>query len=149
MGIQAAVRSDNTVTVEVVVAGRILTIVAAVGKDSATRNRALVAHTLVNKVPDVAALILRLLTNQIPVLLESTHRVTHSVGILALDERTRVVAVAIALAPIVISIHGAGDVGIASVVGSTLVLHGTGIVILLNPLVALLEVGTKAGLVTE
>ena len=71
MRIQTAVWSNDTIAIEVVVAGRITSIVATIGKDFLTGNRTLVTQTLIYKVPDVSTLILRIFANQIPVLLET------------------------------------------------------------------------------
>ena len=148
MGVQTAVGGDDAVAVEVIVGGGILAVVATVGEDGATGDGALVAHTLVHKVPDVAALILRILAHQVPVLLEATHRVTHSVGILTLDERTGIVTLRVPLATAIVVIHRAEDVGLA-VLSGLLELAGTRWVGGLHPVVRLLEVRTVTGLVAE
>ena len=149
MGIQPAVGSNDAVAIEVIVTGGIAAVVATVGKDFATRNGALVAQALIDEVPDVAALILRILADELPVLLEAAHRVAHGVGIFALDERTRVVALGVTLAPVVVGIHRASDVGITAVVRRPLILTGARRVGLLHPSVGLLEVRTETGLVAE
>ena len=92
MGIQSAVRSDDTIAVEVIIRGRILAIVAAIGKDGATRDGTLVAHTLVHEVPNVAALVLGILADDVPVLLETAHGVTHRVGVFTLNQGAGIVA---------------------------------------------------------
>ena len=92
MRIQATVWCDDTITVEVIVGSRILTVVATIGKDGASCHRTLVAHTLIHEVPDIATLIFRILTYQVPVFLETTHGVTHGVGIFTLDEWTGIAA---------------------------------------------------------
>ena len=144
--IQAAVGGNDTVAVEVVVAGGIAAVVAAIGKDFLTRDGALVTHALVYEVPDVAALILRILAHQVPILLEAAHRVAHGVGVLTLYEGARVVALRVGLTTPVVVIHGAEDVGLA-VVASLLILAGARRVGLLHPVVGFLKVGAVAGLV--
>ena len=42
---------------------------------------------LIHEIPDEASLIYRILTHEIPILLQTTHRVTHRMGILTLDQR--------------------------------------------------------------
>ena len=73
MRIQATVGSNDTVAVEVIVGSRIAAVVTTIGEDFLTCNLALVAQTLIHEVPDIAALILRILTDDIPILLETTH----------------------------------------------------------------------------
>ena len=146
MRIQSAVGGNDAVAVEVVVRGRIASVVAAISKDLLTCNRTLVAHSLVDEVPDVAALILRVFAHQVPILLETSHRVAHSVSILTLDKRSRIVFLRIGLTTFVAVVHRTEDVGLAPV-ASLLVLHGTRLVVVLNPRIAFLEVGAVAGFV--
>ena len=84
MGIEAAVGGDYTVAVEVVVACGVSSVVTAVGEDTSPCDAAHVCETLVNEVPDISALILRIFPYHVPIFLESAHRVTHGVCILAL-----------------------------------------------------------------
>ena len=72
--------------VEVVVACRIASVVAAVGPDLLAGYLALAAQTLVDEVPDVSALVGWILTHEVPILFESTDGVTHSVCVFTLDE---------------------------------------------------------------
>ena len=113
MGIQPPVRRYNTVAVEIIVRSRIAPIVTSIGENLLTRNRTLVAQGLVDEVPDKATLILGILADEVPILLEATHRVAHSVRVLALDEGTRIVALRIVIAITVIVVHGAEDVCLA------------------------------------
>ena len=73
MWVQTAVGGNDTVTVKVVVGSRIASVVATICKDLLTCNLALVAQSLVNKVPDVTTLIFGVLTDDVPILFESTH----------------------------------------------------------------------------
>ena len=147
MGIQSAVRSDDAVAVEVIVAGGIAAVVATIGKDFLACDRTLIAQTLIYEVPDKATLILRIFADDIPILLEATHRVTHSMSILTLDERTRVIRLGIVLAVAIAHIHRTEDVRLAPL-ARLLVLYRT-IIYTLNPVVALLKVRTVASLVTK
>ena len=146
MGIQSAVWGNNTVAVEVIVAGRITSVVTAIGEDFLARNLALVAQTLIDKVPDVSALELRILADELPVLLEAAHGVTHCMSILALNERKRAVALAVFLAVPVVHIHWAENVRLAPMSG-LLILYWAHLVISLDPVVALLKVRPVAGLI--
>ena len=148
MRIQTAVRGKDTIAVEVVIAGRIASVVATIGKDFLTGDRTLVAQTLVNEVPDVTTLVLRILADQIPVLLETTLRVTHGVSILTLDVWLGTVALAIALAFLVTDVHRTVDICLA-VVSATFILCRAGRIARLHPVVSLLEVDAIAALVTQ
>ena len=148
MRIQATVWRNDTVTVEVVVAGRITSIVTTIGKDFLAGDRALVANTLVYEVPDITTLILRILADQIPILLESTHRVTHGVGILTLDVWLGTIALAVAFALFVTYVHRTVDISLA-VISATLILHRAGLVVSLDPIVSLFKVDAITTLVTQ
>ena len=148
MGIQSAVGGDDTVAVEVMVAGRIAAVVATIGKDFLTRGRILVAQALVYEVPDITTLIFGVFADEIPVLLEATHRVTHGVGILALDQRTGVVALGVFLTVVVVGIHRTVDIGLSILTG-LLKLTGAGLVVRLHPVVGFLEVRTVASLISQ
>ena len=148
MGIETAVGGDDTITVEVVVGGGIAAVVATESEDLLASDLALVAQTLIDEVPDIATLVFRIGADDVPVLLESTHRVTHGVGILALDQRTGVVALRIFLAVLVAIVHRTEDVGLA-LTACLLILHWARGVVGLHPVVALLEVRSVAGLVAQ
>ena len=148
MWVQTAVGSNDTITVKVMVGSRIASVVATVCKNLLTCNLALVAQSLVNKVPDVATLIFGVLTDDVPILFESAHRVTHGVGILTLYQRTWIVALGIFLAVLVTHIHRTEDIGLA-VVACLLKLAWTGVVISLHPVVCLLKVWSVSSLVTQ
>ena len=148
MWIETAVGGDDAVAVEVIVGGRIASVVATIGKDLLTRQRTLVAQRLVDEVPDEATLILGMLAYELPILLESTHRITHGVGILALDEGTGIVALGILVAITIVVVHGAEDVGLA-VLACLLVLHGARRVDRFDPVIDVLEVGTITSLVAH
>ena len=153
MRVQTAIGGDDTVTVKVVVAGGIAAIVATISKYLLTSNLTLIAQTLIHKVPDVATLIVRLLTDQVPVLLKATHRVTHGVSIFALYQwllnlTASSFALSVFLAPVVISIHRAVNISL-TLYTSLLKLTGTCLVVSLHPVVGLLKVRTVTSLVTQ
>ena len=106
------------------------------------------AESLVLEVPDAAALVVGVLADEVPVLLEAAEGVAHGVCVLALDEGHGGIVGAILLAGLVAGVHGAEDVR-AAVHAGALVLHGAGGVEGLGPGVGVLEVGTVAGLVAE
>ena len=149
-GVVATVRSDEAVAVEVVVRSRIASVVASVGEDFLAADGALVAHGLVDKVPDEAALQRGVLAIEVPVLLHAAHAVAHGVGILTLDEGL-IGVLSATFHLFVTSIHRAADIGVFGFVfiEATLVLHRTAGVVLLNPLVGGDEVGSHAGLVAH
>ena len=148
MGIETAIGGDDTVAVEVVVGGGIAAVVATIGEDLFASDLALVAQTLIDEVPDIAALVFRMLADEVPVLLETAHRVTHGVGILALDQRTGIVALGVFLAVLVAIVHRTEDIGLA-LTTCLFVLHRARGVVGLHPVVALLEVRTVAGFVAQ
>ena len=148
MRIQTTVGGDDTVAVEVIVGSRITAIVTTIGEDLLASNLTLVAQTLIHKIPDIATLIFRILTDDVPILLEATHRVTHRMGILTLNQRTGVIAFRIALTVIIVGIHRTENIRLTPV-ASLLILHRTGAVVSLHPIVGFLEVRTIASLVTQ
>ena len=148
MRVQATIRSNDTIAVEVVVGSGIASVVATIGKDFLTRNRRLVAQTLVDEIPDETTLVFWILADDAPILLETTHGVAHSMRILALDERTGIVCLGIFLAVFIAHIHRTEDVGLAPM-ASLFVLNGTNLVDALNPIVAALEVRSIACLIAQ
>ena len=144
----SAVGADETVVVEVVVAGVEAVEVATVSVDGHAAF-AFPADALIDEVPDKAALILGILADEVPVLLEAAHGVAHGVGVLALDEGLglRVIA-AVLLAVVGSGVHGAVDVGLAVVAGA-FVLYGPTGVLGLDPVVSSFEVRPVAGLVAQ
>ena len=148
MWIETTIGGNDTIAVEVVVAGGIASVVATIGEDLLTRDGTLVAKALINEVPDVATLILGVLADDIPVLLEATHRVTHRVGVLTLDERTGIVALGVFHAVFIAQVHRTEDIGLA-VLTSLFELTGTRLVVGLHPVVGPFEVRSVASLVAE
>ena len=109
-------------------------------------------ESLIHEIPDASALEGRELADQIPVFLESAHRVAHRVGIFTHDERTVLVVLDVFLGVGVADVHRAEDVGVAVPVGSALtllVLDGTGRVERLGEIVGVEEVLPVAGLVAK
>ena len=146
MGVVATVGSDDTITIEVVVRSGVAAIVTAIGEDLLTLLVG-VAEALIYEVPDETTLQSGVFADEVPILLQATNRVTHGVGILALDEGF-VWILSIALHIVVIGIHGATDVAIAGV-ASLLILCGAATVISFNPIIGSLEVGAITGLITQ
>ena len=148
MRIGHAVGADQTVVAEVLVGSVIVVEVAAIGIDGHAVFAG-PADRLVNEIPDVASLIFRILADEVPVFLESALRVTHGVGIFALDQRLGVFGVlGIFLAVLVGVVHRAEYVGLAVDVGLFVLNRARG-VLGLYPVVGGLEVGSVAGLVAE
>ena len=88
------------------------------------------------------------MADKVPILLEVTHRVTHCVSILALDERLFRRVLKVVLTPVQVGIHRAYDVG-EVIALSTLVVDWARWVEVANPAVASLEVLAEACLVTH
>ena len=130
------------------VRGRIAAIVATIGEYLLASDFALVAQTLIHEVPDIATLVFGILADDVPILLEATHRVTHGMGILTLYQRTGIVCLGIFLAVLIAHIHRTEDVCLA-VVASLLILHRTSRIVSLHPVVGLLEIGAIAGLIAQ
>ena len=148
MGIEATIGGDDTIAIEVVVTGGIASVVATIGEYLLACDGTLIAEALIDEVPDVATLILGVLADDIPVLLEATHRVTHRVSVLALDERTGIVALGVFHAVFIAQIHRAEDIGLA-VLTSLFELARTRLVVGLHPVVGPFEVRSVASLVAE
>ena len=148
MGIESAIGSNEAVAVEVMIGSGIAPVVAAVGEDLLACDGALVAQTLIDEVPDIATLILGVLADDVPVLLEAAHGVTHRVGVLTLDERTGIVALGILHAVVVAQIHRAEDIGLA-ILACLLELAGARGIVSLHPVVGALEVRTVARLIAQ
>ena len=129
------------------VGGRITAEVATVSKDVIAIS-IFHAQTLVNEVPDKASLVIRIVTDEFPIVGETTHRVTHSMSILTLNQGAVVVAFTITMHPTEMGIHG--TVNICGALGSrTFVLHGALRVIGFNPVVNLIEIHTMTCLITH
>ena len=73
MGVVTAVGGNDSVTVEVVVAGRITSCIATILPNLLTGNLAGVAQTLVYEVPNETTLILGILAGEIPIFGKSAH----------------------------------------------------------------------------
>ena len=137
----------QTVDAEVAVGGHILPEVAAVGVElPALRVRR--QQTLIHPVPDAAALQLRVLVDGVPVVGEAAAAVAHRVRILAHNERAGLRLAGITGEVVRRGVHNGHDVGVAVVKGA-LVLHGTGAVLALQPVVGGLVADTVARLVAQ
>ena len=73
MGVVTAVGSNDTIAVEVVVAGRIASCIATILPNLLTGNLACTAQTLVHEVPNETTLILGILAGEIPIFGKSAH----------------------------------------------------------------------------
>ena len=168
--VQLAVGTDDAVAVEVVVRGVVAVVVAAVGivdlvqvgillvADAVQLGQRGVEHLgiglavqgLVDEVPDVATLILRILAHKLPILLQTTGGVTHRVVVLTLDERLlEVVVLAIGLARPRRVVHRTEDICVAAFAMSLFPLAGTALVLSLHPVVGGFEVRTVHGLIAQ
>ena len=83
--IRHTIRTDQTIVAEVLVAGIKLVEVATI----AINHLAVLLPTdrLIHEVPDKSTLVLRIFADNVPILLETTFRITHRMSIFALDER--------------------------------------------------------------
>ena len=158
VGVELTVGTDDTIAVEVVVAGVYLIVIAAIGVfgshvsgsglilcgDSvvigyraASLEVGMTVESLVYEVPVITALKLRILTYEIPVFLEVTTRVAHCVVVFALDQRAcvfRIFGVGFAVPRRVV--HGTEDVCVGSGLSGLLILHGTALILTLDPFVS-------------
>ena len=148
VGMPAAVGGNNAVAVERAVTCVVTAEVTAIYKIFPGGIGCIQFQSLVGKVPDKATLVAGILAYQIPVILESAAGVAHHMGIFALDQGARWVLGAIAGAGIYRSIHRAHYIGVA-LFFSPFVLHGTGRVVALDPVVAGHEVVSVARLVAQ
>ena len=104
---------------------------------------------MVDKVPNEAALILRIFANEVPIFFETALRVAHCVSIFALNERESLgVVLAVVFARIIVVVHRAENVGMRVKFGA-LILSGAAWVLSLHPVVASLEVVAKTGFVAQ
>ena len=148
MWIRLTVRINHTITVEVVIAGRIASIVTSVSPYLLTCNLALAAQSLIDEVPDISTLIGRILTHKVPILLKSTNRVTHCVRILTLNQWTWIITLRITLTTVIVVVHWAVDIRLA-ILSCLLILARTRWVVCLHPIIAVLEVLTITSFVTQ
>ena len=146
--VRHAVGANQTVVVEVAVGTVVRVIVAAVFVDF-NAVLAFSAEALVDKVPNEAALILRIFANEVPIFFETALRVAHCVSIFALNERESLgVVLAVVFARIIVVVHRAENVGVRVHFGA-LILSGAAWVLSLHPIVASLEVVAKTGFVAQ
>ena len=148
MRIQTAVWSNDTITVEVIVTCRIAAVISTISKDFLTGDRTLVTNALIYEVPDIATLILRILTDEVPIFLETTFRITHSMSIFALDVWFNTITLAIFLTLLVVDIHRTVNISLA-VITATLILNRTGLVERFHPVIGLFEVDAVTTLITQ
>ena len=170
VGIQLAVGADDTVIVEVVVGIVVVVVVAAVGivdfvQFGIRQIRHLVQFVersgeilridvavkgLIDEVPNVTTLILRIFADEFPIFLQSTARVTHRVVVFALNQRLcQAVVFAVSLTLGRRAIHRAVDVGVPTRFSCLFPLARTRLVSLFHPFVGCLEVRSVHRLVAE
>lgn len=109
MRIPAAVRGYESVTVEITVACRITSFIAAILENDISLFVGAI-YGLVNEVPDECALDRAAVTDYVPILLKAAKRVTHCMRVFTQDHGTRVVAPLMTLHCAVVGIHRAMDV---------------------------------------
>ena len=148
MRVRNTIRADQAVIAEVIIASVELIEIAAISIDHFPV-LAGPAHGLIHEVPDEAPLIFRVFTDQIPIFLETSLRVTHGMSVFTLYQRLlHGVILAVFSAILVVVIHRAEDIGL-SVLSGLFVLYGTAGVFVLDPVVSGLEVRTVSSLVTQ
>ena len=146
MRVKAPVRRHHAVAVEGSVRGASGIVVPAESPEPA------VPEGLVLEVPDKAALVFRILSHKVPVVLEITAGVTHGVGVLALDERLPGAVFQISDTAVRAHVHGTDyvrEVPVMGIVKGPFVLYGAGRVLCLDPVVTGLEIGAEAGFVAH
>ena len=148
MRVRNTIRADQAVIAEVIIASVELIEIAAISIDHFPV-LAGPAYGLIHEVPDEASLIFRVFTDQIPIFLETTLRVTHGMGVLTLYQRLlHGVVLAVFSAILVVVIHRAEDICLSGLSG-LLVLYGTAGILVFDPIVSGLEVRTVSRLVTQ
>ena len=149
MRIGHAVRADETVVAEILVAGVEAVEVASIGVDHPSV-LARPAYGLVHEVPDEASLVFRILADQVPILLEAALGIAHGMGVLALDERPglgRILAVAHHVA--VFHVHRAIDIGLAVLGQGPLILDGTRRIQGLDHIIGIVEIGARTAFIAK
>ena len=137
----------QTVDAKVAVGGHILPEVAAVSVELPALC-ILRQQTLIDPVPDAAALQLRVLVDSVPVVGEAAAAVAHRVRVLAHNERTLLRLAGVAGEVVRRGVHDGHNVGVAVVEGA-LVLHRAAAVLGLQPVVGGLVADTVARLVAQ
>ena len=145
---QTAVGSNKPVTVEVIVTRHIETIVSAIGINGITL-RCDLQKGLIYKIPDIATLHFRVIsTNGIPIVFETTKRISHSMCVLCLYKRFwRFSFLYMAYHIFRRYIHRAID--ICSTHIGTFVLYRTGSISVFNPMISFFKVFTHTGFITQ
>ena len=148
MRIETAVRAYQSVVAEIIV-GRVIVIeVTAVGVELSAVFL-MPAQALVNEIPDEASLVLRILADEVLVLLEATFGVAHCVSVLYENQRLDLgLVLAVFLNLVVREIHMGIEIGL-SVVLRPFVLDNAARIDSLHEVVCLLEVLAVASLVAE
>ena len=111
MRVRHPVRADKTVVMEVVVRCVIAVEVPAVAVDLHSVG-ILPVKGLVHEIPDEPALVGRVLADEVPVFPEAAQRITHRMGVLALDKWLARIAFAVFYRFVIAVVHRAEDVRI-------------------------------------
>ena len=135
----------QAVDAKIAVGGHVHPEIAAVSVKFTTL-RIVGQQALIHPVPDAAALQLRVLVDGVPVVGEAAAAVAHRVRVLAHNERAGLRLAGVLGQVVRRGVHNGHDVGVAVVEGA-LVLHGTGAVLGLQPVVGGLVADAVARLV--
>ena len=141
-----AVGCHDAIVAEVRVRGVVIVAVASIDTHGASVQ--LVIDTLINPVPDEAALGTRFLAYLVPIFLESTHRIAHGMCIFRLDDRARIVEIKVTFHVVGIVVLRAEDIGVI-LKNRTLILHQARRILLLQPVIDSHEIHTIACLVAH
>ena len=150
MGIGGAVGRKQSVVAEILSRSVVMIPVAAVSPYLHAVFAGF-AQRLICKVPNEPALKTRFTADHLPIPAETAHRIAHSMGVFALDQRLLRIVAQIRFTLFVTPIHRAYDLGIAPsrCMDRLLVLDGPRGIVGFYPIVASIEIGTAPGFVTQ
>ena len=147
---------DKAVVTECLIAWVVVVIATTIAIESNARLRIFPSQSLINKVPDKATLICRILANQIPILFKTTHRVTHCMRVLALNKWACWVTIKILFALLIRCVHRTLNIRVVVLrnilvrhMARLLILYWASLVITLYPIIASVEVRSIACLITQ
>ena len=104
---------------------------------------------LIHEVPDKSSLQLRILTKQIPILLKSSLRVTHSMSIFTLNQRLLILIICcIFFTPFITSIHRTINISLSRCT-SLFILYHTARIFSLNPIVSSFKIRAISSFITQ
>lgn len=146
VGIGVAVGTDQTIVTEVVV-GPIKAIEVTTVSINADAIFPCPTDGLIHKVPNKTSLQGRILTNQIPIFLETTLRIAHRMCIFALNQRfLDVLALGIFFHVGIVGIHRTINIG-KFVAMSLLILHGAARIFRFHPIVGRFKVRAETSFI--